>query len=165
MELDSMDKNILKNLQRDCRVSNRQIARNLDLSVGTVISRIEKMEENRIIKGYSVILDEETLGYDLTVISEITISKGKLIEVEKEVKSIIQDKIQQIKSVSVANAYLWSIIFILLWIISFIGFFGLYYFVFYFISKFPLGLSLVMAFIWGFCGATLFTIFSPILIY
>jgi len=34
------------------------------------------------------VLNHEKLGYELTVITEITVSKGKLVEVEKEVASI-----------------------------------------------------------------------------
>jgi DNA-binding Lrp family transcriptional regulator len=43
------------------------------------------MEKEGLIKGYSVILDHEKLGYELTAITEITVSKGKLIEMEKEI--------------------------------------------------------------------------------
>lgn len=85
MELDQTDVKILKNLLTDARLSNRQIARTVGVSVGTVIARIQKMEQEGIIKGYSVILDHEKLGFELTTITEITVSKGKLLEVEKEI--------------------------------------------------------------------------------
>jgi len=43
------------------------------------------MEKNRIIRGYSALLDQEKLGYELTVVSDITVSKGRLLEVENEI--------------------------------------------------------------------------------
>jgi DNA-binding Lrp family transcriptional regulator len=43
------------------------------------------MEQSGLIKGYSAILDHERLGYELTVVTEITVSKGKLLEMEKEI--------------------------------------------------------------------------------
>jgi DNA-binding Lrp family transcriptional regulator len=43
------------------------------------------MEEEGIIKGYSALLDHEKIGYELTVISEITVSKGRLLEMENEI--------------------------------------------------------------------------------
>ena len=46
------------------------------------------MEETGIISGYSAILDYEMLGYDLTVITEVTISKGKLLEVGKKIAKL-----------------------------------------------------------------------------
>jgi len=85
MELDQTDVKILKNLLTDARLSNRQIARTVGVSVGTVIARIQKMEQEGIIKGYSTILDHDKLGFELTTITEITVSKGKLLEVEKEI--------------------------------------------------------------------------------
>lgn len=88
MDLDQTDVDILKTLLEDARCSNRQIADIVDKSVGTVISRIQKMEQKGIIQGYSVILDHEKLGYELTTITEITVSKGKLVEVEQEIAKI-----------------------------------------------------------------------------
>jgi DNA-binding Lrp family transcriptional regulator len=43
------------------------------------------MEKEGIIKGYSVLLDHEKLGYELTVVTELTVSKGRLLEVESEI--------------------------------------------------------------------------------
>ena len=88
MDLNEADKKILKNLLEDARFSNRQIAKNVGVSVGTVLSRIKKMEDNELIKGYSVILDHEKLGYELTVVTEITVSKGRLTEMENEIAKI-----------------------------------------------------------------------------
>jgi DNA-binding Lrp family transcriptional regulator len=85
MTLNETDRKILKNLLEDARFSSRQIAKKIGVSVGTVLSRIKKMEEKGLIKGYSAILDQEKLGYQLTVLTEITVSKGKLVEMEKEI--------------------------------------------------------------------------------
>ena len=88
MELNETDKKILRNLLDDARFSSRQIAKNVGVSVGTVLSRIKKMEDGGLIKGYSVILDHEKLGYELTVVTEITVSKGRLTEMENEIAKI-----------------------------------------------------------------------------
>jgi DNA-binding Lrp family transcriptional regulator len=88
MELNETDKKILKNLLDDARFSSRQIAKNVGVSVGTVLSRIKKMEDDGLIKGYSVVLDHEKLGYELTVATEITVSKGRLTEMENEIAKI-----------------------------------------------------------------------------
>ena len=85
MTLNETDRKILKSLLEDARFSSRQIAKKIGVSVGTVLSRIKKMENKGLIKGYSAILDQEKLGYQLTVLTEITVSKGKLVEMEKEI--------------------------------------------------------------------------------
>jgi len=85
MAIDGTDRRILTELLRDCRRSYRAIARRAGTSVGTVLSRIRKMEKSGLIKGYSAILDHERLDYQLTVIAEITVSKGKLLEMEEAI--------------------------------------------------------------------------------
>jgi DNA-binding Lrp family transcriptional regulator len=83
--LDETDVKILKALTLDARLSSRQIAKQCGVSIGTVLSRIKRMENEGIIRGYSALLDHEKLGYELTVVSEITVSKGRLLEVENEI--------------------------------------------------------------------------------
>jgi DNA-binding Lrp family transcriptional regulator len=85
MHLDETDVEILKALTLDARLSSRQIAKQCGVSIGTVLSRIKRMENEGIIRGYSALLDHEKLGYELTVVSEITVSKGRLLEVENEI--------------------------------------------------------------------------------
>ncbi|MGC8811975.1 MAG: Lrp/AsnC family transcriptional regulator [Candidatus Aenigmatarchaeota archaeon] len=85
MELDKTDVKIIKILLSNSRLSFREIARHLGLSVGAVINRVKILENEKIIKGYTAILDHEKVGYELTAIIEITVSKGKLLEVEKEI--------------------------------------------------------------------------------
>ena len=40
------------------------------------------MEDEGLIKGYSVLLDHEKLGFQLTVVTEITVSKGRLVKLK-----------------------------------------------------------------------------------
>jgi DNA-binding Lrp family transcriptional regulator len=85
MQLDQTDVKILAALTLDARLSSRQIAKQCGVSIGTVLSRMKKMEREGIIKGYSAMLDHEKLGYELTVVSEITVSKGRLLEMENQI--------------------------------------------------------------------------------
>ena len=88
MVLNETDMKILQVLMEDARFSSRQIAKKVGISVGTVLSRIRKMEEEGLIKGYSVTMDHEKLGYELTVVMEVTVSKGRLVEMENEIAKI-----------------------------------------------------------------------------
>ena len=88
MNLDETDVKVLKALTEDARLSSRQIAKQCNISIGTALSRIKKMEEGGIVKGYTVLLDQEKLGYELTVVTEITVSKGRLLEMENEIARI-----------------------------------------------------------------------------
>jgi DNA-binding Lrp family transcriptional regulator len=66
-------------------LSYRKIAERIGVSPPTVLSRVQKLEKNRIIKSYSAVLDHEKLGYDLTAMIEVTAVKGKITDVEKRI--------------------------------------------------------------------------------
>jgi DNA-binding Lrp family transcriptional regulator len=66
-------------------MSYRKIADEIGVSPPTVLSRVQKLERDKIIKSYSVVLNHEKLGYDLTSIIEVTAVKGKITEVEKHI--------------------------------------------------------------------------------
>ena len=85
LQIDEVDRRILNEVLRDSRRSYRSIARRAGVSVGTVLTRIRKLEKSGVIKGYSAVLDHEKLGYQLTVLAEITVSKGKLLEMEEAI--------------------------------------------------------------------------------
>lgn len=86
-QLDSIDKDILKILEADSRTSQREIARKLNIAQGTVTNRIRKMENNGIIRGYSVDLGAEEIGWTMTVIAGLRIEKGRMIEVQEKISS------------------------------------------------------------------------------
>ncbi len=85
MDLDVKDTKILKHLLTDARQSGRQLAHRLGVSTVTMLSRIKKLEENKIIQGYSVRLNHELLGYDITAIIEINTTDGKMLQVENDI--------------------------------------------------------------------------------
>src|ERR671930_1109872 len=85
MDMDETDVKILRKLLSDSRLSYRKIADEIGVSPPTVLTRVEKLERDNIIKFYSAVLDHEKLGYDLTAIIEVTAVKGKITEVEKHI--------------------------------------------------------------------------------
>ncbi len=85
MKLDGLDRNIMNALIEDSRLSYRQIAKKLGVSVATVMHRVNILEKEKIIKRNTSILDYEKLGYDIEVLIDIRIAKGKLMEVERKI--------------------------------------------------------------------------------
>ncbi|MDH3339832.1 MAG: Lrp/AsnC family transcriptional regulator [Nitrosopumilus sp.] len=85
MGLDSTDEKILKNLMMDARQSARQLALKLGMSTVTVLTRIKKLEKEKIIKGYTAIIDHEKIGYSLTAIIEIIAKNDKIVSIEEEI--------------------------------------------------------------------------------
>lgn len=85
--MDKVDEKILKNLMMDARLSARQLALKLGMSTVTILTRIKKLEKEKIIKGYTTLIDHEKLGYDLTAIIEI-IAKKDILDIEDKLSKI-----------------------------------------------------------------------------
>jgi len=71
MKLDSTDRNILAELQKDGRESASHIAEKIDVSVPTVTERIRKLQESGIIKKFQVVVDPKSVGLDVAAIITI----------------------------------------------------------------------------------------------
>jgi len=85
MVLDKTDEKILKHLLVDARQSARQLALKLGMSTVTILSRMKKLEKEKIIRGYTTIIDHEKIGYSLTAIIEIIAKNDKVMDIENEI--------------------------------------------------------------------------------
>ncbi|MDF2954968.1 MAG: DNA-binding transcriptional regulator [Candidatus Alkanophagales archaeon MCA70_species_2] len=83
-KLDDLDKKILSLLLGDARISYRELARNLKVSVNTVIRRINDMKERGVLLNFIPLIDAKKVGLDVTVIVGIVVEGGHLVEVERE---------------------------------------------------------------------------------
>lgn len=84
-ELEELDWNILEELSKDGRLSFRSLHKKLDKSPVTIKRHIEFLEEEGIIKDYGINIDYEKLGFEIIAVIELTISKGKMLEVERDI--------------------------------------------------------------------------------
>jgi len=83
--LEALDKRIVNVLIDNSRLSYRQIAKKVGVSVATVMHHINKLESEGLIKHFTVALDYDKLGFDVQVIIDLRISKGKLFQIEKKI--------------------------------------------------------------------------------
>lgn len=83
--LDRTDKSILNTLLRNARASHREIAAAAGVSAVTTLKRVKRLEQQGIIRGYTLAMDYEEAGYDIGVVIRMRISKGKLLDVEKKI--------------------------------------------------------------------------------
>lgn len=63
--LDATDRQILKILQTDGRISNVELAAQVGLSPSAAHARIRRLEQRGLIRQYAAILDREQMGYDM----------------------------------------------------------------------------------------------------
>lgn len=64
-ELDDLDKEIIRMLAINSRMSYRKIAEKLGVSPATIIVRLRKLRKKGIIKSFTIDLDPEKLGYSV----------------------------------------------------------------------------------------------------
>jgi DNA-binding Lrp family transcriptional regulator len=88
LNTDNLDRQILRRLQIDGRNSYRKLAADLGVSTTTIANRVARMESSSLIRGYGAVLDFERLGYEITAVTEILVSKGKLLEMEREIAKL-----------------------------------------------------------------------------
>jgi DNA-binding Lrp family transcriptional regulator len=106
--LDEIDRQILKELLVNSNRSYRELARAIGKSAATVINHVQRLESAGVITDYTVMLDFERLGFDLTVIMEVTVSRGKLLEVQREIAKLpyvcgVYDVTGEIDSIVIAK--------------------------------------------------------------
>jgi DNA-binding Lrp family transcriptional regulator len=89
LNLDDVDRKILRELQKDGRASFRDISARINVSTPTVSSRVQAMVDVGLIKGYSTLLDADMLGQ----ISVALILESKPIDLEKVVARVKDDEI------------------------------------------------------------------------
>jgi Lrp/AsnC family leucine-responsive transcriptional regulator len=65
-ELDEKDLAILTLLQKNCRMTAREIARKINSPITTVFAKMRRMEQQEVIKEYKAILDSKKLNLGTT---------------------------------------------------------------------------------------------------
>jgi Lrp/AsnC family transcriptional regulator for asnA, asnC and gidA len=75
-EIDNLDIQILSILMKNATTPYTEIAKELIVSGGTIHVRMKKLEELGVIKGASLEVDPQKLGYDITAFLGIFLEKG-----------------------------------------------------------------------------------------
>jgi DNA-binding Lrp family transcriptional regulator len=86
-KIDEVDQKILVELIKNARISYRELAKKLGLSVATVAYRVAKLQKSGLIKGFTAVLNYEEMGYEITAIIKLVIKEGRLLEVQREIAS------------------------------------------------------------------------------
>ena len=88
-ELDSIDHKILAALQGNSRLTHQDLSELVGLSATPCARRIQKLERNGYITGYSVHVDQEKLGFGFNVFVSVRLDRqidDRLISFEAAMK-------------------------------------------------------------------------------
>ncbi len=70
--LDEYGRKLLEELQKDARASYAELGRRIGLSPSATAERLRRLEEEGIVRGYSVEIDREALGWPILAIIRMT---------------------------------------------------------------------------------------------
>lgn len=89
MKLDAVDKKILLNLQNKGRMTNVDLAQCVGITAPPCLRRVRALEDSGYIHGYHADLNQEALGYSITVFAMVGLdsqSEGDLRQFENKVR-------------------------------------------------------------------------------
>ena len=92
VSFDDLDIEILKLISQNARLSSLEISKELGVQSRTVIERIKKLEKKEIIKGYSINLNIEKIGYEyhkLNILFEKNVKYPELISYASNIKNTL----------------------------------------------------------------------------
>ena len=91
MKLDRTDRTILAELQRDGRLSNRELAEKVHLSESACLRRVRALEDAGVIDRYAALVSQSKVGLPGNVFVSITLNRqeqGDLAAFEEAVKRV-----------------------------------------------------------------------------
>ncbi len=81
--LDEIDQALIALLADNARLSTAELARSVGLSAPSVAERLRRLEEDGVVRAYTVELDPKALGYTLTAIVRVRPLPGQPHTVER----------------------------------------------------------------------------------
>ena len=75
IDLDRIDCGILRALQNDARISNKQLASEVGLSPSSCLERVRKLERSGVLKGFHAEIDPQAVGIGLQAMVTVRITQ------------------------------------------------------------------------------------------
>ena len=71
MILDDYDKKIVRLLQEDSSISNIDLSKKIGLAASSCLLRVKNLKEQKVLKQFTVVVDEKVLGYEITCFAKV----------------------------------------------------------------------------------------------
>lgn len=91
MKLDEIDKQLLQQLQKNSKVTNKELSNKLNLSVTGIYERIKRLERNNVISDYVALVNPENVEKSFMVFCQIKLvqhTKAYVMKFEAEVTKL-----------------------------------------------------------------------------
>ena len=111
MELDKQDFSILKVLQRNGRISNRDLARAVSLSASPSWRRLRSLEKHGVIDHYAAVVRREAVGLSIMGFSHVILHDHSRETVEKFDRAIMEaDQVLECHATSGEHDYMLKVV-------------------------------------------------------
>ena len=73
--MDSKDRQILRELQSDGRLTNQELSERVNLSPSPCLRRVRLLEEQGVVRGYTALVDQKAWGLPVTVFIRLKLER------------------------------------------------------------------------------------------
>lgn len=87
-DLDDLDRRILNILQRDARLSFRDVARRLKVSDATVRNRVSRLQQKNVIRGFTTIVDPQQAGMEVFCLIQLEVDAKIVSKITQNFRAV-----------------------------------------------------------------------------
>ena len=87
MKFDEIDIMILSELQKNSRLSIRELSKRINLSPPSVTERVKRLEDSGVIEKYTIKINKKKLGIPIDCIIKVTMKNGEYEKFKKFIKN------------------------------------------------------------------------------
>ncbi len=109
--MDHTDRKIIRELQRDGRLTNQELSERVNLSPSPCLRRVRNLEKSGVLTGYTALVDQEKYGLGLDVFVQVKLERSTeelMATFEEEIRSI--DEILECYLITGSSDYLLHIV-------------------------------------------------------
>ena len=89
--MDEKDRQIVRELQLDGRITNHELAERVNLSPSPCLRRLRNLEKSGVIKGYTAVIDQKSYGLPITAFIRIRLGHHS-----QDAAQVFEEKIEDI---------------------------------------------------------------------
>ncbi len=111
MDISKKEKDILRILQHNGRISNAELAQQVGLSDSPCFRRVKQLESSGLITGYAATVDQRKLGLEVTAFVQVTMENQTEADTEKFIDCVAaEDHIVECFATSGSHDYLMKVV-------------------------------------------------------
>ena len=87
-ELDTIDRNILRHLQADAKITIAELAERVGLSQSPCARRVRLLEKSGVVKGYAAIVDQKKIGLPISAFASIKLERQREEDLDRFAEAV-----------------------------------------------------------------------------